>query len=114
MKETWDRIEAWLRANASAALGSLRPGASDLEIADTERFLGVTFPNDLRASYRIHDGTEEGHRLIDGWDLLSLGGMRAIWKIWNEARATMRSLSGLQGELGNARRGSRSDTRKAR
>jgi len=37
-----------------------------------------------------------------------------VVEIWNEARATMRGLSGLRGELGNARRGSRNDTRKAR
>src|SRR5262245_3817646 len=83
MKVIWSRIEAWLRSNAPAVFDSLRPGASDEAIAETEQALGVTFPNDVRASYRIHDGADV-NAFIEGWELLSLEGIRGQWQIWKD------------------------------
>jgi cell wall assembly regulator SMI1 len=85
MRPTWDRIDAWLRLNAPGIHDSLRPGATDLEIAETEQFLGVTFPEAVRESYRIHDGqSSEGPGLIDAWELLSLERIKDEWKVWKD------------------------------
>jgi cell wall assembly regulator SMI1 len=83
MKLIWDRIEAWLRANAPTVFELLRPGAYAEAIAETERALGVTFPDDVRASYRIHDGAESTG-FIEGWELLSLERIRDEWVAWKD------------------------------
>jgi cell wall assembly regulator SMI1 len=56
MKLIWDRIHVWLAANAPEVLESLCPGATDEQIRAAEREMGVTFPDDVRECYRIHDG----------------------------------------------------------
>ena len=54
MQSTWARIERWLAESAPDVLDSLRPGATDERILNTEAALDVTLPDDVRASYRIH------------------------------------------------------------
>ena len=56
MREIWTRIEAWLQAHVPSGANVLSPGAAEEEIAATERFLGVSFPEDVQASFRSHDG----------------------------------------------------------
>ena len=83
MREVWDRIDAWLRVNAPGILASPRPGATDGQIAEAERSLGVTFPEPVRDSYRVHDGQRpDGGRLIEGWEFLSLERIEDEWKVW--------------------------------
>ena len=55
----WARVEAWLQKKARRIHRSLAPGASDAQIAELERKLGITLPDDVRSSFRIHDGAEE-------------------------------------------------------
>ena len=82
----WERVESWLRVNSPTVLESLRPGASDEEIAAAEAFLGVRLPSDVADSYRIHDGQQQGASapsLIEGWSLLSLADVRNDWgDVW--------------------------------
>lgn len=82
MKALWNRIEAWLAAHVPGGAGNLNPGATDTEIAATERFLGVAFPDDVRESFRIHDGQADGPWLLWGDDLLSLQRVRDEWTVW--------------------------------
>jgi cell wall assembly regulator SMI1 len=56
MDEIWDRIEAWLAQHAPAVLAGLNGPATEQELDATERALGVTLPEDVRASYRRHNG----------------------------------------------------------
>lgn len=85
MQSIWTRIEAWLAVNAPEILDDLRPGATDQAIQDTETALGVVFPEDVRASFRIHDGQEaDGVGFIDAWELLSLERVRDEWSVWKE------------------------------
>lgn len=56
MQDIWARIEVWLKVNAAELFDSLRPGAMEEEIRETEHFLGVSFPEDLKTFYRLHDG----------------------------------------------------------
>lgn len=84
IEQSWQRIEAWLQANDPDTLASLQPGATAEEIATTEAHLGVALPDDLRASYRIHDGQDDEASLIEGVELLSLARVRSEWTVWKE------------------------------
>jgi len=56
---SWSRIRAWLNSNAPDAAERLQPGATDGQIQTLETALGVTLPDDLKDSLRIHNGGEE-------------------------------------------------------
>jgi cell wall assembly regulator SMI1 len=82
MQEIWNRIEAWLDAHVPAGAGILQAGAAEEEIATTERHLGVSLPEEVRASFRLHDGQAEGPWLMWGSELLSLERVRQEWAAW--------------------------------
>ena len=85
IEATWKRIEAWLAANAPPVLASLQAGASAEEIGQLERVLGVTLPDDVKASYRIHDGQGEGSAgLTEEGDLLPLAQIARAWSSWQQ------------------------------
>ena len=84
MREIWTRIEAWLLAHVPSGASVLSAGATEEEIADTERFLGVSFPEDVQASFRLHDGQSGGPWLMWGCELLSLSRIREEWNAWKE------------------------------
>ncbi|MDQ2686951.1 MAG: SMI1/KNR4 family protein, partial [Armatimonadota bacterium] len=85
METIWQRIETWLAANAPQAIISLRAGASDTEIADAERRLGITLPDDVRSSYRIHDGQErDGYGPLPVEEFLSLERILDEWQVWKD------------------------------
>ena len=82
MRDLWETIEARL---APEVLRGLRPGASDKNIATAEARLEVTFPEDLRASYRIHDGQDIEPGLVggEGWMLMPLREVVERWGDWS-------------------------------
>ena len=84
METIWNRIEIWLVANAPEILNNLQPGATDEAIKQAEIFLGIELPEDVKASYRLHNGQDGYNGLMDGWELLSLERMMDEWKIWKE------------------------------
>ena len=84
MDEIWTRIETWLTAHAPAVAAGLNPPATAEMIAETERFLGVELPDDVRMSYSRHNGQDGGPYLFDGWMYLSLGDVRSEWTGWKE------------------------------
>jgi cell wall assembly regulator SMI1 len=85
MQEIWKRIEAGFELiHASVLLYDLQPGATDAEIQDTERFLGVTFPDEVKASSHLHNGSN-GKMLIgdpdqDIYQLYSSVEMMSDWQ----------------------------------
>lgn len=84
MKAVWTRIHAWLDANAPEGYGHLRPGASDRAVQAAEEAMGVRLPDDLKTSYRTHDGQDNEPGLIggEGWRLLSRQEMVEQWGRW--------------------------------
>jgi cell wall assembly regulator SMI1 len=63
MQSIWKRIETHLRIEAEfekmpaeAALRNFQPGATEEELQAAETALGVVFPEDVKASYHIHNG----------------------------------------------------------
>lgn len=87
MKAVWKRIHAWLDANAPAGYGKLRPGASVKAIREAEDAMGLKLPNDVKASYLVHDGQIMEPGLIggEGWRLLSLREIVETWRRWSKA-----------------------------
>jgi cell wall assembly regulator SMI1 len=83
MEQIWQRIEAWLAANAAPIATGLNPPATVKELTDTEQFLGVQFPEDVRNSYLRHNGQAfDSPWMIDGWEWLSLERIQDEWKVW--------------------------------
>lgn len=63
MQRIWKRIKIQLQIEAefekmppTAALRDFQPGAAEEEIQAAETALGIAFPEEVRASYRIHNG----------------------------------------------------------
>jgi cell wall assembly regulator SMI1 len=87
MKAIWNRIYAWLDANAPEGYGQLRTGTSAEAIRAAEEAMGLKLPADVRASYRVHDGQGKEPGLIggEGWCLLSLREMIEQWRRWSRS-----------------------------
>jgi cell wall assembly regulator SMI1 len=79
--------KAWAKAEKKlAALGlrdNLPKGASAKALREAEKHLGVTLPEDVRASYARHDGGGEDY-LLEGREFLSLERMMGEWTVWKE------------------------------
>jgi cell wall assembly regulator SMI1 len=88
MEEIWERIDAWLKVNASKVFETLQAGASDSQIQTIEDALSVKFPEDFRVSYRIHDGQLQSKSfwglIPDAEDFLCLERLQGEWQKWKE------------------------------
>ncbi|MGY4492260.1 SMI1/KNR4 family protein [Pseudomonas sp. TE3610] len=85
MKHVWKRIEDWLSVHAPEAFAGLNGPASQARLEETERTLGVRLPDDVRASYLLHDGQDTNAPcLLLGWEFLPLAEIVAQWSIWKE------------------------------
>jgi F-box protein 3 len=56
VRKAWNMIEAYMKENCPNVFASLRDGASEEELNETESRLEMVLPDDLRCVYRIHDG----------------------------------------------------------
>lgn len=67
------RLERWLAAFRPHYLAVLRPGATAADLADLERALGGSLPEELRLLLTWHDGqTDESPARLEGnWLLMS-------------------------------------------
>jgi cell wall assembly regulator SMI1 len=83
MNELWERITAWFAANASLEpyLFSLADGATEQEISATETVLGIPFPDDVRESYLLHNGSNRTGVFESGRNLFSLDAIIRGWQI---------------------------------
>ena len=79
----WKRIEKWLAENAPPLAGRLGKPATLGTIFRTEKALGVELPDDVRASYMVHNGTGDMN-LFPSADYLSLEGMVFQYKSWKQ------------------------------
>jgi cell wall assembly regulator SMI1 len=78
MRDIWSRIEKWFSLNAPGT--SFQPGASESEISGTEKVLHTSFPEELRESYRIHNGTDFDSSFFENRYLLNLVNVIAHWE----------------------------------
>jgi cell wall assembly regulator SMI1 len=56
VRESWERIEGWLEANAPAIRKSLRPAVKEEALTKLQAKLGAALPADFVESLRLHDG----------------------------------------------------------
>lgn len=84
IESAWKAIETW--ADGKGIDLMLRPGASAKEIADAEKALGVTFPEDFRASLRIHDGQDDDVEIEWLPYALRLGSLESLVECWKDDR----------------------------
>src|SRR5437764_496381 len=56
MKPLFDRIHACLARHAPLVLDDLRPPAAPKRIRAAEKAMGLSFPEDVKAAYLVHDG----------------------------------------------------------
>ncbi|MFE7214868.1 SMI1/KNR4 family protein [Streptomyces sp. NPDC001698] len=54
----WDRIESWLKVNASYSYASLRLPAAPERIAVAQAHMGASWPEEMSALWLRHDGAE--------------------------------------------------------
>lgn len=75
----WRRIEWWLEAQEEGLSARLASGAREEDLEAAEQRMGVRLPEDVRESYRRHDGEREHLGLFGGWGWMSL---REVVKEW--------------------------------
>src|SRR4051812_41664266 len=87
VREAWDRIEGWCRANNSQLLQALNPGASEEQIAALEAAIQQRLPQDLRTSLSIHNGQplRSNAFLFGRLQLLSCEDIASEHSFWAEA-----------------------------
>ena len=83
VRDSWGRIDAWLARNAPDLVLLMRDGATPEAVADAEKALGVEFPDAVRASYAIHDGSEI-MSLFPSGDYLPLAEMLFQYAAWKQ------------------------------
>ncbi len=94
MQEIWTRIEQWLKENAPRMLMHLYNGALDQDIQQIENVLGYTFPEDVKRSLMIHNGTSSN--FIGRWGFLN------IETILREQKIQLEVLNSFQDEYYDA------------
>ena len=83
MHTLWQRIEIWLRNEAPHAWSLLLPAASEWEIEQAEAAMDIMFPEDFKASCRIHNG-RHSIDLVTQMNVLPLKDMVAEWQMFKE------------------------------
>lgn len=72
MNKEFERFKQWLSLNYSDGLIDLNPPATDYEIEELTKILGVELPNDFLDVLRIHNGQKgESAWLFDSQEFLS-------------------------------------------
>ncbi|MEW4369571.1 SMI1/KNR4 family protein [Paenibacillus kandeliae] len=83
---TWmEEIKSILRTELSSLEDFLLPPAGDVEIAQVEQAMNLSFPEELKQLYHTHNGeSRNGPGLFFGLQFLSLDEMLSEWKIWSD------------------------------
>ena len=85
MKETWTKIENWLKTNAAGIYESLNTGASNEDFEELEDLINKKLPESFKAFYRRHDGQSPmSEGLIDAEELLCIKRIMEEWEVWKE------------------------------
>jgi cell wall assembly regulator SMI1 len=92
MDKFWDRVETVLEKHAPLVFATLRPPATEAQVAEAEALLELQFPAEIRAAYLRHDGQVEGNEWTNlnsppspnifhfGFNWCNLEQLKAIWK----------------------------------
>ena len=95
MNKEFERFKQWLSLNYSDGLIDLNPPATDYEIEELTKILGVELPNDFLDVLRIHNGQKgESAWLFDSQEFLSTQRIIEEFNIWKNLLETK-----LQGKV---------------
>lgn len=83
IEEVWQRIEAAWQTSAPPDSRPIAPGATEDEIKRLESLLAIVLPQDVRASYRLHNGGFT-MKLVTEMRILPLKQMAERWRILDE------------------------------
>jgi cell wall assembly regulator SMI1 len=105
---TWSRIESWFAAHRPDLRLGLRPPATDAQLDEAERTLGVRFPADFRAAYLEHDGQQDAPQVYVLPYVQRIGSLASLTKCWQDDApyrddAALAETSGLLDEEGRVR-----------
>ncbi|WP_411349958.1 SMI1/KNR4 family protein [Paenibacillus sp. WLX2291] len=91
---TWmEEIKSILRTELSSLEDFLLPPAGDVEIAQVEQAMNITFPDEWKQLYHTHNGeSRSGPGLFFGLQFLSLNEMLSEWKIWSDLESDYQEL----------------------
>jgi len=95
MNKEFDKFKQWLECNYSDGLLDLNPPASDDEIEELTKVLGVELPEDFISVLKIHNG-QKGEKawLFDSQEFLSTHRIIDEYNIWKNLQKTK-----LQGKV---------------
>ncbi|MDQ1635802.1 MAG: hypothetical protein QOJ32_2611 [Frankiaceae bacterium] len=93
MDEAWKRIVAWCHEHSTGSVGSLRPSAGPPAVNAAEAAIGLTFPEQLRRWFALHDGVRNNPmlELLPGWVPLPLDAVVGHWRMYQEIFAALRA-----------------------
>src|SRR5437016_2509822 len=100
MQMIWTRIEVEFKIlHTSALWNEFQPGTSDADIQETEGFLSITFPDEVKASYLLHNGSN-GKMLIGdpNQGIYQLYSTREMMRDWQQQMDVQRQ-NDQRGEL---------------
>jgi cell wall assembly regulator SMI1 len=80
--EVWAVIHGWLGRHHPGMLGLLRGPADPTEFGRLEAKIGYSLPDDFKASYLIHDGSEPVSGILIGLPLMPLQEVGRQWQNW--------------------------------
>jgi len=75
VRERWNTIETWLKANHAEALEQFNPPAPAAAIAEAEAALGVELPRDYKEFLALHNGQDEFAPFVGLGALMSIEGV---------------------------------------
>jgi uncharacterized protein (TIGR02996 family) len=76
----WAVIHHWLARHHPTMLSLLHGPADEAHFGRLERWIGQAMPEDFKASYRIHDGSEEFSGVVIGLQLMPLAEIGFVWQ----------------------------------
>ena len=105
MNKEFERFKQWLSLNYSDGLIDLNPPATDYEIEELTKILGVELPNDFLDVLRIHNGQKgESAWLFDSQEFLSTHRIIEEFNTWRNLLNTQ-----LQGKSSTPDEGVKND-----
>lgn len=105
MNKEFERFKQWLSLNYSDGLLDLNPPATDYEIEELTKILGVELPNDFLDVLRIHNGQKgESAWLFDSQEFLSTHRIIEEFNTWKNLLDTQ-----LQGKISTPDEGVKND-----
>jgi len=83
MKQLWQQLEKYLSTHDPEVLEDLNPPATDAQIRELERTIGIQLPADFIKCLKIHDGQAgKAKWLFDGHEFLSSEKILMEWAVW--------------------------------